>query len=106
MGVAAIARPRSADVLVNATTVGMDERTGADALRSLALDADLIRGYAHVVDLPYTTVPTPLVIAARELGSAVVDGLDVLVAQGALSFELWTGRRAPLDAMARAARDA
>jgi shikimate dehydrogenase len=106
MGVAAIARPHSADVLVNATTVGMDEHSTADALRSLALDADLIQACAHVVDLPYSSVPTPLVSAARELGVAVVDGLDVLVAQGALSFELWTGLRAPLAAMERAARAA
>jgi shikimate dehydrogenase len=107
LDVAAVARPRPAEVLVNATTVGMDEYSSADdALTSLALDADLIRACAHVVDLPYRSAPTPLVSAARELGVAVVDGLDVLVAQGALSFELWTGLRAPLAAMERAARAA
>jgi len=55
-----------------------------------------------VVDLVYCDHTTPLVRAARELGADVVDGRDILVAQGALSFELWTGRPAPRDAMRRA----
>ena len=106
MGVAAIARPRRADLLVNATTVGMDRHMSrCDALTSLALDSDLLRGYAHVVDFVYTSGATPLVRAARSLGVATVDGLAILVAQGALSFERWTGIPAPIPAMARAARD-
>jgi shikimate dehydrogenase len=44
--------------------------------------------------------------AAQAHGSRTVDGLDVLVAQGALSFSLWTGRQAPLEVMQRAARGA
>jgi shikimate dehydrogenase len=105
MGVAAIVRPAGADLLVNATTVGMDGRTSrSDALRSLALDSDQLRDYAHVIDFVYTSAPTPLVGAARERGVPAVDGLAILVAQGALSFELWTGRVAARDEMERAAR--
>jgi shikimate dehydrogenase len=55
-----------------------------------------------VVDLAYRAdgSPTALVAAAREAGSRViVDGLDALVRQGAASFELWTGRPAPVGAM-------
>ena len=47
--------------------------------------------------------PTPLVAAARERGVAIVDGLDILVAQGALSFERWTGQRSRGIARADAA---
>jgi len=55
-----------------------------------------------VVDLAYFADgrPTALVLAAREAGCRlVVDGLEALVRQGAASFELWTGREAPVDAM-------
>ncbi len=50
-----------------------------------------------LVDLPYPETATAT--AAREAGAAVVTGLDVLVAQGAASFELWTGMPAPVDVM-------
>jgi shikimate dehydrogenase len=63
----------------------------------------------QVVDLAYAPdgTDTALVAAARRAGCAVVvDGLDVLLAQGAASFERWTGRPAPSDAMRRALRAA
>lgn len=50
-----------------------------------------------LVDLPYPETATAR--AAREAGARVVSGLEVLVAQGAASFELWTGRKAPVAAM-------
>lgn len=53
-----------------------------------------------LVDLPYPETATAT--AARERGARVVTGLEVLLAQGAVSFELWTGAPAPLDAMRRA----
>jgi shikimate dehydrogenase len=54
-----------------------------------------------VVDLAYNAggEPTALAAAARERECATVDGLDVLVAQGAASFERWTGVPAPVDVM-------
>jgi shikimate dehydrogenase len=61
----------------------------------------------QVVDLAYNAdgSETALVAAARAAGcETVVDGLDVLLAQGAASFERWTGEPAPLAAMARALR--
>jgi shikimate dehydrogenase len=57
-----------------------------------------------LVDLPYPATATAR--AARERGARVLDGLDVLVAQGAASFELWTGVRAPVDVMRAAVRSA
>jgi shikimate dehydrogenase len=53
-----------------------------------------------LVEMPYPETATEQ--AAREAGAHVVDGLEVLVAQGAASFELWTGVRAPVDVMRRA----
>jgi shikimate dehydrogenase len=60
----------------------------------------------RVVDLAYNSdgSSTALVAAARESGCEVVDGLDVLVAQGAASFERWTGISAPVDVMRAALR--
>jgi shikimate dehydrogenase len=55
-----------------------------------------------LVDLPYPATATAA--AAAEQGARVVDGLDVLVAQGAASFELWTGIEAPVDVMRSAVR--
>ncbi len=47
----------------------------------------------------YRPGSTQLLAAAREHGARTLDGLEILLAQGALSFELWTGRKPPLDVM-------
>jgi shikimate dehydrogenase len=69
-------------------------------------DEVLVRVHAGqtLVDLPYPATATAR--AAAESGARVVDGLDVLVAQGAASFELWTGTPAPVDVMRAAVRSA
>jgi shikimate dehydrogenase len=86
----------AADVLVNCTSVGLD---GADPFDRLPVDADGLTGYRCVVDLVYAPTGTRLVAAARERGVAVVEGLELLIGQGALSFERFTGRAAPVAAM-------
>jgi shikimate dehydrogenase len=95
-GVRAVERGEPADILVNATSVGLH---ADDSIEALPLaPAEL------VVDLVYGAEPTALARWAESRGAKVVDGLEVLVRQGARSFELWTSRPAPLDAMRAAAR--
>jgi shikimate dehydrogenase len=72
-------------------------------LSTLGLSSDVLGRYEQVVDFAYSRSTTALLKAARQFGARTTDGLDILVAQGGLSFELWTGRRAPLGAMRQAA---
>ena len=90
-----------ADLLVNCTSVGL----GADqTFKDLPIAADDIVDYCALIDLVYTESATALARAATSHGLKTVDGLEVLVHQGALSLEQWTGRTAPIETMRRAAR--
>ncbi len=103
IGGSAVERPPArADLLVNTTSVGL--QWGEDPFKALPLDADALHGYPCLVDLVYGSRPTALTSAARDAGATVVDGLEILVRQGARSFERWTGRAAPLDVLRAAAR--
>ena len=82
---------RSADLLLNATPLGRREEM---PIRPAALPKD-----GAVIDLVYVRGGTPLIRKARSLGLPAADGWVVLLAQGARSFEVWTGRDAPLKAM-------
>jgi shikimate dehydrogenase len=125
LGVRAVERPEPADLLINCTAVGLGAPSGGpatagageapqglqrsatedEALNQLGLTLDLLGEYSYVVDLVYRDGPTELLAGARARGARTLDGLAVLVAQAALSFELWTGRPAPLQVMRAAARD-
>jgi shikimate dehydrogenase len=104
LGAQPVDRAEPADLLVHCTAAGLD-KNGAQ-LKTLPLGADHLSGYACVVDLVYRPGGTDLVSEAARRGVVTVDGLDVLVHQGALSFEHWTGQPAPLEAMQAAARAA
>jgi shikimate dehydrogenase len=110
LGATAVQGAVPAELLVNCTSVGLDSSaqhplaSEPSSLNQLPLDADQVGEYSYVVDLVYRNGDTPLIAAARSHGVHVVDGLEVLVAQGALSFELWTGIAAPREAMRRGAR--
>jgi shikimate dehydrogenase len=91
-----------ADLLVNCTSVGLADPSST--FKDLPLRADALGEYACVVDLVYRAGGTCLLREARRRGARVIDGIEVLVHQGALSFERWTGRTAPLEVMRHAAR--
>jgi shikimate dehydrogenase len=91
-----------ADLLVHCTSSGLD--AFASMFKSLPVDADDLVGYCCVVDLLYSQTDTPLMEAALARSISVLDGLEILVGQGALSFERFTGRPAPLEIMRAAAR--
>jgi shikimate dehydrogenase len=104
LGARAVSAPGRADLLVNCTSVGLQpSASDGAALNQLALTADQVGSYACVIDLVYRDEPTPLLAAAAAHGVKTVTGLEVLVAQGALSFERWTGLPAPVEAMRRGA---
>ena len=97
-----VTEPEPADLLVNCTPVGLD---GSEApFKELPLGADGLASYCALVDLVYREGETALIRAARARGLTTIDGLEVLVRQGALSLERWTGSPAPIDAMRDAVR--
>lgn len=91
--------PRESEILVNCTAAGM---TG-DPFADLPLAPEALTGYGTVVDFVYSG-RGGLLEAASQAGCAVVDGIDILVGQGAIAFEMWTGRPAPVGVMDAAAR--
>jgi shikimate dehydrogenase len=106
LGARAVERPVAADLLINCTSVGLQPSatTADNHLNQMGLTFDQVGKYSYVVDLVYRDAPTALLAAASGHGISAADGLDVLVAQGALSFELWTGQTAPREVMRAAAR--
>jgi len=82
------------EVLVNTTPVGMAPHSG-----EAPVDIDGLPPGAVVMDIVYNPLETELLRRARRRGCTVIGGVSMFVYQGALQFELWTGRRAPLAVM-------
>lgn len=96
--------PRKIDVWVNTTTVGMK---GSPGEGESPIPEGLLKAaptHAAVVDIVYAPRVTPLLAAARAAGLNTVDGTGMLVHQGAVAFEWWTGKEAP-EAVMRDALD-
>jgi shikimate dehydrogenase len=91
------------DLLVNCTSVGMKDSAGEG---KSPLGIGLIPKRALVYDVVYNPIETPLLAAAKKAGARTLGGLPMLVYQGAASFELWTGKSAPIDIMMRVAKRA
>jgi shikimate dehydrogenase len=102
LGGTAVTAATPADLLVHCTSSGLD--ASEHMFKSLPVGADDLVGYNCVVDLVYSRTDTPLVEAALARSISVLDGLEILVGQGALSFERFTGRPAPVEVMRAAAR--
>ncbi len=98
---AAAPEQSSYDLIVNTTAVGLG---GEDPFEELPLEAGGFASGQLVVDMVYGERSGALLGAAGAAGATTIDGLEILVRQGALSFELWTGRKPPLDVMRAAAR--
>ena len=90
----------SADLIVNCTSVGMSH--GPDE-QGTPLTAAQIPASAIVNDVVYTPLETPLLREAAAAGATTLGGLHMLVYQGVLSFQMWTGQEAPADVMLAAA---
>jgi shikimate dehydrogenase len=84
----------SADILINATSVGM-----SPAVDASPVPAGLLKSEMVVTDIVYNPVETRLLREARAAGAVTVAGIDMLVWQGALAFEKWTGQKAPFALM-------
>jgi shikimate dehydrogenase len=99
LGVASVEAPVAAELVVNATSVGLRPDDAIEELPLAWVDPPRV-----AVELVYGDHETPFAAWAQAGGAELVDGLEVLVRQGALSFERWTGHEAPLEVMRRAAR--
>jgi shikimate dehydrogenase len=89
------------DCAVNCTSVGME---GGPDPAGIPFDVAGLRPGVLVVDIVYAPEDTPLLMAAWARGLRTLGGLPMLIYQGALSFELWTGVEAPVEVMFEAAR--
>ena len=79
------------DLLINATSVGMKENI------SLIEDKNFFRKDLTVCDIIYNSVKTKLLQIAEKEGCKIINGIGMLLYQGALSFELWTNKKMPVD---------
>lgn len=93
--------PGTYELVVNSTSVGL---RGEDPFAELPLGAGDLGERHTVVDLVYGSTPSRLLAVAAEAGAATVDGIEILVRQGALSLCVWTGLEPSLEAMRAAAR--
>ncbi len=82
------------DILVNATSLGMSPNTD-----ETPVTIDLLRPNLIVVDIVYNPIKTRLLREAEAAGAKTVSGVDMLIWQGAIAFEKWTGQQAPVELM-------
>jgi shikimate dehydrogenase len=91
-------------LLVQASSATLESNPGAHAFAA-SLPMEALPHTAAVVDMVYKPLETAVLERARSLGLSVVDGLGMLVHQGAIAFELWTGFEPPLEVMRAALKD-
>jgi shikimate dehydrogenase len=92
---------RAYGLIVNTTAAGL---RGEDPFEHLPLEPDRFTSEQVVVDMVYGSGPSQLLEAAERCGAAIIDGLEILVQQGALSLQIWTGQQPDRDVMRAAAR--
>ncbi len=89
---------QGADILINATSIGMNPKSNESFVKPAFL-----RQSQTVMDIVYDPLETRLAKDADAAGAKVISGLDMLIYQAAASFEMWTGKRAPVAVMKKAA---
>ena len=82
------------DVLVNATSVGMQPEINVSPV-----PREILSRFQVVMDIVYAPLATRLLMEAQAAGCRVINGLEMLLYQGVAQFELWTGRSAPVELM-------
>jgi shikimate dehydrogenase len=87
------------EIIINTTPVGMSRHDEGASV----IPAEAWRGRRIAYDLVYNPLETQFLADARRMGCQVLSGIEMLVAQAARQFELWTGRQAPTETMRRAA---
>ncbi len=92
--------PNRPTLLINTTPLGMKPRD------PLPFPESFLDARWSVADLIYRPSDTPLLLAAKRIGANPIPGLGMLLHQGAIAFEIWTGRKAPLPVMRRALDEA
>lgn len=85
------------DLIINTTSLGL-KKADKDVL-STALIPSAKEGRKYFVDLIYNPAETPFLHAARKKGHFTLNGLPMLLYQGARAFEIWTGKKAPIETM-------
>ena len=88
------------DILVNTTPLG----TKGETVDQTIATAEQLSGVKLIYDLVYNPAETRLMHEAKQAGVPAMSGLEMLIAQGAKQFEIWTGGSAPIEAMAEAVR--
>ena len=88
---------QDSDILINATSIGMKPKAEESLVAPKLLRPDLA-----VMDIVYNPIETKLAKDARAAGAKVVSGVEMLIYQGAASFEIWTGKSAPVEVMRQA----
>jgi len=94
------ARLKETDLFINATPLGMNEADPSP------IDVGLLSERSYVYDLVYNRPSTRLVKEARLRKIRAVTGPGMLLYQGAIAFEIWTGLKAPIAVMKKALREA
>lgn len=92
-----------ADIIIQATSAGLSPNNPGDAVAAM-IPWGKVPSHAVAYELIYGPTPTPFVVAARQRGLRVLDGVELLARQGARSLSLWLGRPAPYEVMLEAAQ--
>lgn len=87
------------NILINTTSVGMSPHADASLVSQ-----NILKPHMTVVDIVYNPYKTKLLYEAEKAGARTISGIDMLIWQGALAFEIWTGKQAPINIMRKEAQ--